>query len=151
MINVTESELPKIHRGMPATVTFDTYGDEEFHGTVSTVMPTVDAASRTFGVEVTLPNANGRVLPGMFGRVHLNLGKADRVVVPDKAVVKQQGSGVHFVYVYQSDGTVKIQNVELGQRLGDRYELISGVEPGSQVVTTGHAALANGRKVKIAK
>lgn len=151
MVNVTESELPKVHKGMPAAITFDTYGDEKFSGVVSTVMPTVDPQSRTFGVEITLPNADGRVLPGMFGRATLNLGKADRVVVPDKAVVKQQGSGNQYVYVLNPDGTVSYNQVELGQRLGDEYELISGVESGSQVVTTGQAKLANGIKVNVAK
>ncbi len=151
VINVTESELPKVHKGMPAAITFDTYGDEKFSGVVSTVMPTVDAQSRTFGVEITLPNADGRVLPGMFGRATLNLGKADRVVVPDKAVVKQQGSGNQYVYVLNSDGTVSFNQVELGQRLGNEYELISGVESSSQVVTSGQAKLANGIKVNVAK
>ena len=151
VINVTESELPKIHKGMPAAIKFDTYGDEQFNGTVSTVMPTVDPQSRTFGVEITLPNGDSRVLPGMFGRVTLNLGKAERVVVPDKAVVKQQGSGNQYIYVLNADGTVSYNQVELGQRLGEEYELISGVEPGSQVVINGQAKLANGVKVKVAK
>ena len=151
VINVTESELPRVRRGMPATLQFDTYGDEKFAGTVTTVMPTVDPQSRTFGVEITLPNGDGRVLPGMFGRATLNLGKADRVVVPDKAVVKQQGSGNQYVYVLNQDGTVSYNQVQLGQRLGDEYELLSGVESGSQVVTTGQSKLANGVKVKVAK
>lgn len=151
VINVTESELPKVHKGMPALIKFDTYGDREFKGTVQTVMPTIDPASRTFGVEITLPNADASVLPGMFGRVTLNLGNANRVVVPDKAVVKQQGSGNHYVYILNADNTVTFTQVELGQRLGDEYELISGVEPGSQVVVSGHARLANGKKVKLAK
>lgn len=151
VINVTESELPRIHKGMPADIRFDTYGDELFKGVVSTVMPTVDPQSRTFGVEITLANADGKVLPGMFGRVTLNLGKADRVVVPDKAVVKQQGSGNQYIYVYNSDGTVSFNQVQLGQRLGSEYELLSGVEPGSQVVVSGQARLANGVKVKVTK
>lgn len=151
VINVTESELPRVRKGMPAIIKFDTYGDEEFKGVVSTVMPTIDPQSRTFGVEVTMPNADSRVLPGMFGRVTLNLGTANRVVVPDKAVVKQQGSGNQYVYVLNSDGTVSYNQVELGQRLGDEYELLSGVESGSQVVVNGQAKLSNGIKVKVAK
>lgn len=149
IINVTESELPHVHKGMPADITFDTYGDEEFKGTVTTVMPTVDPQSRTFGVEITLPNADCKVLPGMFGRVKLNLGKAERVVVPDKAVVKQQGSGNQYVYVLKPDGTVSYNQVQLGQRLGSEYELLSGVESGSQVVISGQSKLANGIKVQV--
>ena len=151
IVNVSESELSKVRRGMPAIVTFDTYGNEIFNGTVPLVSPTVDHASRTFGVEVTLSNSDNRILPGMFGRVELSLGTARRVVVPDKAVVKQPGSGNHYVYVYNADGTVSYNKVELGQRLGDSYELISGVEPGSTVVVSGQSRLANGMKVKVTK
>ena len=93
VINVSESELPKVHKGMPATILFDTFGAEEFKGTITMTMPTVDPATRTFGVEITVPNPDSRILPGMFGRVQLNLGQANHVVVPDRAVVKQQGSG----------------------------------------------------------
>ena len=150
VINVTESELAKIRKGMPADISFDTYGDEVFKGTVSMVAPTVDPASRTFGVEITSTNSDNRILPGMFGRATLNLGSTDRVVVPDKAVVKQQGSGDHYVYVYNpSDGTVSYNKVELGRRMGAEYEIISGVEPGSQVVVSGQSRLANGRKVTV--
>ncbi len=151
IVNVSESELSKVRRGMPAIVTFDTYGNEIFNGTVTLVSPTVDHASRTFGVEVTLSNSDNRILPGMFGRMELSLGTARRVVVPDKAVVKQPGSGNHYVYVYNADGTVSYNKVELGQRLGDSYELISGVEPGSTVVVSGQSRLANGMKVKVTK
>lgn len=151
VINVSESELSKVKKGMPAIVTFDTYGDEIFEGTVTMVSPTVDNASRTFGVEVTIPNSDGKVLPGMFGRVELNLGTARRVVVPDKAVVKQPGSGNHYVYVLNPDGTVSYNQVQLGQRLGDSYELIGGVESGSEVIISGQSRLANGMKVNVAK
>ncbi|MDE6442902.1 MAG: efflux RND transporter periplasmic adaptor subunit [Muribaculaceae bacterium] len=150
VINVTESELANVKKGMPANIKFDTYGDEVFQGTVSMVAPTVDPSSRTFGVEITSANTDNRILPGMFGRATLNLGTRERVVVPDKSVIKQQGSGDHYVYVYNpSDGTVSYNKVELGQRLGSEYELISGVEPGSQVVVSGQTRLANGRKVTL--
>ncbi len=150
VINVSESELPKVHKGMPATILFDTFGSEEFKGTITMTMPTVDPATRTFGVEITVPNPDSRILPGMFGRVQLKLGQANHVVVPDRAVVKQQGSGNHYVYVYK-DGKVEYHKVELGQRIGDAYELLSGVEDGSQVVVSGQNNLANGKEVTIAK
>lgn len=147
VINVSEKELSKVHKGMPATVTFDTYGDEQFHGTVSMVAPTVNTDTRTFAVEVIVANPDERILPGMFGRVSLNLGTISHVVVPDKAVVKQPGSGDHYIYVY-SDGRVSYRKVELGRRIGDTYELISGVESGSDVVTAGQSRLADGIEVK---
>lgn len=150
VINVSESELAKVNNGMPAVVKFDTYGDEEFAGKVTMVAPTVDVATRTFGVEVTVANRDNRILPGMFARVELNLGTMEHVVVPDKAVVKQPGSGNYYVYVYK-DGKVSYNQVQLGQRMGDKYELISGVESGSQVVVSGQSRLANGDAVELAK
>lgn len=150
VINISESELSKVNKGMPAQITFDTYPGEEFSGTITMVSPTVDVNSRTFGAEVTVQNPDSRILPGMFGRVRLNLGSAEHVVVPDQAIVKQPGSGNHFVYVYK-DGKVSYNKVELGQRLGDSYELISGVEPGSQVVISGQSKLADGASVRISE
>ena len=151
VINVNESQLASISKGMPVDLTFNTYGDEVFKGTVSLVMPTVDAASRTVGVEITLPNSDGRVLPGMFGRATVSHGQATHVVVPDRAVVKQQGSGDHYVYVLNSDGTVSYNKVELGQRIGTSYELISGVPSGAEVIVEGQNALTDGKKVQVIK
>ena len=150
VINVSESEFSKITKGMPAEITFDTYGDEQFHGTVSMVSPTVDAASRTFGVEITVPNPDDRILPGMFGRVTLQFGVKRHVVVPDKAVVKQPGSGSHYVYTFDGQN-VKYNKVELGARLGDSYELVSGISAEQQVVVSGQSKLADGVKVQLAK
>lgn len=151
VINVSESEFANIRKGMPALVTFDTYGEEEFNGTVTMVSPTVSTDSRTFGVEITMQNPDSRVLPGMFGRVSLNLGDAEHVVVPDQSIVKQPGSGNHYVYVYNAqDGTVSYNKVELGRRLGSSYELLSGVIPGSRVVVSGQSRLADGQKVEVA-
>lgn len=150
VINVNEGELSRVRKGMEAKVLFDTFGPEEFKGTVSMTMPMVDPQTRTFGVEITVPNPESRILPGMFGRVELNLGQASHVVVPDRAVVKQPGSGNHYVYVYK-DGKVEYRLVELGQRLGDSYEILSGVEDGDQVVVSGQNNLANGKAVDLAK
>lgn len=151
VVNVNESQLSSIKKGMPVDLTFNTYGDEVFKGTVSLVMPTIDAASRTVGVEITLPNPDGRVLPGMFGRATLSHGTSSHVVVPDRAVVKQQGSGDHYVFVLKNDGTVSYNKVELGQRIGTSYELISGVPSGSEVIVEGQNALTDGKKVQVIK
>ncbi|MCH5225486.1 MAG: efflux RND transporter periplasmic adaptor subunit [Muribaculaceae bacterium] len=148
IINVPESQLSKIVKGMPAFITFDTYGDEVFEGHVTMVAPIVDANSRTFAVEIGLQNSQGRVLPGMFGRVKLELGNANHVVVPDRAIVKQPGSANQYIYVYHN-GRVSYNKVEVGQRIGSTYELISGVESGDTVVMTGQTKLADGMAVEI--
>jgi RND family efflux transporter MFP subunit len=150
IVNVNETEYPHVKRGMPVTVKFDTYGDEVFQGQVYLIHPTVDATSRTFQVEVAITNRSDKVRTGMFARVNFNYGTSTSVVVPDRAVQKQVGSGVRYVWVYQG-GEVEFREVELGQRLEDRYEVKGGVVPGTQVVVAGASRLQDGAKVQLKK
>lgn len=150
MINVSESLFSKVKRGMKIYVALDAYGDEQFVGKVSRVYPTVDNSTRTFQVEVSLPNSDERIRPGMFARVTMPYGVANRVVVPDRAIMKLMGSGDRYVYVYNpADGTVQYRKVELGRRMDTEYEILSGVENGEQVVVTGLNALSSGAKVEL--
>ena len=148
MVNVSEPNFPKVTKGMPVTIKLDVYEGEEFEGKVSLVYPTINAATHTFPVEVTLANANQRVRPGMFARVTMGFGTKNHVVVPDMAVVKRAGSGDRYVYVY-NNGKVSYNKVELGRRMGTEYELISGVDNNSQVVIAGQTRLADGVEVEV--
>lgn len=150
IVNVSENYFPKVKKGAPVEVKLDVYGDEKFEGKVNLVYPTIDAATRTFPVEVTVNNANQRIRPGMFARVTMNFGTADHVVVPDMAVIKQAGTGDRYVWIY-NDGKVSYNKVELGRRMDTEYELLSGVENNSQVVIAGQKALLNGVEVVVEK
>lgn len=148
MINATENDFSKFKVGAPVEVTFDAYPGEQFEGKISRIYPTVNPSTRTFQTEILVANQQGKILPGMFARVYMDFGTASRVVVPDLAVVKQTGSGNRYVYVYR-DGRVSMNRVELGQRIGDTYELISGVEDGDSVVVVGQVRLADGVEVQV--
>lgn len=150
LINVSETYFTKVKKGAPVNVKLDVFGDEEFTGKISLVYPTIDPATRTFQVEIQLPNRDQKVRPGMFARATLNFGTQDNVVVPDLAIVKQAGSGDRYVYVYK-DGQVSYNKVELGRRMGAEYELRSGVPDNSQVVVAGQARLINGTEVEVEK
>ncbi len=143
MINVSENDMNTLRQGMPVSVTFDAFPGETFSGKIARIYPTVDTATRTFGVEVRIANGAERIKPGMFARVEVNLGSKNNVVVPDRAIVKQTGSGNKYVYVY-SGGRVSYNKVELGQRLDENYELLSGIADGDTVVITGQTRLADG-------
>ena len=147
-INVNESHYAKTHKNLDVKLNFQTYGDEEFKGNVDIIYPTINTSTHTFPVEISVENKDTRVRPGMFGKVTVNFGTQTRVVVPDQAVVKQAGSGNYYVFTY-ADGKVKRNNVELGQRMGDRYELLSGIESGSNVVIAGHTNLVDGTEVEV--
>lgn len=148
MINVSENDLSLIRNGMPVDVTFDAFGEEPFAGKIVRIYPTVDPATRTFETEVRIANPGGRVLPGMFARVTINMGNRNSVVVPDRAVVKQTGSGNKYVYVLKN-GRVSYNQVQLGQRLDNSYELLSGIADGDTVVITGQSRLADGVEVEV--
>lgn len=148
VINVSETYYKNLSKGMPVEVTLDAYEGETFSGKVSTVYPTIDKATHTFPVEVTIANPEGKVRPGMFARATVNFGDVQRVVVPDVAVVKQIGSGDRFVYVY-NEGKVSYNKVQLGRHMGEYYEIISGVESGAQVVVAGQTRLVDGREVTV--
>ena len=149
-VNVSEKLFTQIKKGMEVDVKLDVYGDEVFKGKVSLVYPTINAATRTFPVEITIANANQRVRPGMFARVTFSYGSANHVVVPDQAVVKQTGSGDRYVYVY-NNGAIEFKKVELGRRMGTEYELLGCVESGVSVVTEGHSRVVNGGKAEVVK
>ena len=148
VINVNESDLAVVKHGMTVDVTFDAYDGEKFTGRITRVAPALDIPTRTFPVEVTVANNDERIRPGMFARVGINLGARDNVVVPDRAVVKQTGSANKYVYTY-SNGTVAYKKVELGQRLDDSFELLSGIEDGDTVVIAGQVRLADGVAVSV--
>lgn len=149
-INVSESYYSKVKTGMPVDVKVEVFGDEKFNGKVSLIYPTIDERSRTFGVEVKISNNNGKVRPGMFARVEFDFGNIKRIVLQDKAIVKQMGSGAKFVYVY-ADGKVAYKQIELGRRIGSDFEILSGLSVGEQVVVAGQAKLADGKEVEIVK
>lgn len=150
IINVSETDYTKVHKGMGVDIALDVYPDEKFKGTVYLIHPTVDASTRTFTVEITIDNAADKVLPGMFARATLNFGTANNIVVPDRAVVKQTGSGNKYIYVYNpGTQTVSFNQVQLGQRIDNTYEVLSGVKDGEMVVISGQTRLSSGTKVDV--
>ncbi len=149
LVNVSESLFTQVHKGMEFEITVDAYPNEVFKGKVNLLYPTVSATTHTFPVEVICQNADQRLRPGMFARVTANFGTNHHVVIPDVAVVKQQGSGEHFVYVLQPDNTVKYTLVELGIRMGNRYEIINGINEGDRIVTEGQVRLKDGVSVTV--
>ncbi|MBO5584864.1 MAG: efflux RND transporter periplasmic adaptor subunit [Bacteroidaceae bacterium] len=150
LVNISEVYYKKVSNGMPVDIQLDAYEDEAFSGKVTIVYPTIDEATHTFPVEVTINNANQKVRPGMFARATVNFGVKNHVLVPDEALVKQIGAGDRYVYVHKG-GKVSYNKVELGKHIGNKYEILSGVNPGDEVVVAGQSRLANGKEVEVVK
>ena len=152
IMNVSEIHYKSIKKGQSVDLVLDSYEGENFTGKVTTISPSIDITTHTFPVEVTINNPQQKVRPGMFARVTVNYGSQSHVLVPDEALVKQIGAGDRYVYVYNAKtSTVSYNKVELGKHIGTKYEILSGVEDGQQVVIAGQARLAEGKKVKVVK
>lgn len=148
IVGVSESLYTKVKKGAEVDVRLDVYGNEVFKGDVKLVYPSIDPETHTFLVEVSIKNNDGRVRPGMFARVTFNYGTEKRAVVSDRAVQKQSGSGERYVYVIK-DGIAEYRKIELGQRINDEFEVISGIDDGETIAITGQSRLSTGTKIKI--
>ena len=148
IINVSENLYSYLKKGMPVSIELDALPEQTFEGKIHRITPSIDAATHTFPVEIIIPNGKEQIKPGMYARVTMKYGTRPNVVVPDRAVVKMLGSGDRFIYVYKADGTVSYQKVEVGRRMQDKYEILSGIADGDEVVVTGQAALKDGMAVE---
>ena len=150
MANVSEMYYPNVKVGQKVDIEVDIFPGEKFEGKVSRINPALDAATRTFAVEITIPNANERLRPGMYARTTFNMGQRKGVVIDDVAVQKQVGSSARFVYVIK-DGKAEYRFVNDGRRIGNKLHIISGLEDGEQVAITSFNRLMDGKEVEISE
>ena len=149
MVNLSEKYLPLVKVGMTATVTTDVYPDKNFNGRVFRIHPTISAATRTFVVEVKVPNKNETLKPGMFARVRLKLGEAEALMVPAIAVMQQTGTNERYVMLHEN-GAAKKVSVQIVNRHDDMLEISSpGIKGGEQLIYAGQSRLEDGAKVNV--
>ena len=149
LVGISETDYTKVKKGDKVKITADALPNQEFTGTVNKIYPTIDPGTHTFTTEIIVPNGDKALRPGMFARVSVEFGVNHSVVIPDVAVVKQQGSSVRIVYVVQPDSTVKSTVVTLGRHFGSSYEILNGLNEGDQVAAKGSTSLRDGDKVKV--
>ena len=150
VIGVSEQYYSYLKKGAAATLSVDALGEETFSGVVTNIFPTLDPVTHTVSAEIEVANKDLKLRPGMYARVHLDFGTKEALTVPDKAIVRQAGSGARYVYVF-SGGKAVYRAVELGQQQGDLYEVVSGLNAGDQVIISAPSNLKNGLSVKLRK
>ena len=149
LVGISESEYTKVKKGQSVSLTVDAIPGETFSGKIERIYPTIDPATHTFKVEVNVPNTDRVLRPGMYARVNVNFGSRRSVIVPDQALVKQEGTGTRFIFVLKADNTVSYLPVTVGRHMGQEYEVLSGLEEGARVVVKGQALLRDGVKVNV--
>ena len=149
LVPISETDYTRVKRGDKVSLSVDALPGKTFTGSIVRLYPTMDAATHTFNAEVRVPNTDRQLRPGMYARVRVDFGSSNSIVVPDAAVLKQQGSGQRVVYVLGEGDTVSIRMVTPGRHFGTNYEILSGLEEGEQVLTGGHTNLKSGDKVEV--
>ncbi len=145
MVKVSENRVKEVSIGQETTITADGFPGEFFPGRISKISPIVDPRSRTFEVEVLIPNPESKLKPGMFARVELVLAKrTDVVMVPLKAVTQKDKSQVVFL---AANGVARACDVKLGISDGVDVEVISGVTEGDKVIVQGNLGLKDGARI----
>mgnify|MGYP006294209445 FL=1 len=149
MVNLSEKYLPSVRTGMQATVSTEVYPGEEFQGTVFRIHPTVNAATRTFTVEIRVPNSHQKLRPGMYAMVDLKLGEKEALIVPSVAVLQVSGTNDRYVMIHR-DGTAHRVKVQIVDRYDDQLEISAPeLREGEQLIFAGQNNLENGDQVRV--
>ncbi|OYD13739.1 hypothetical protein CH333_10150 [candidate division WOR-3 bacterium JGI_Cruoil_03_44_89] len=146
-IQIVERDISKVHKGQSAVITVDAYPDKKFQGKLLQISSFVNPMTKTAEGEIIVPNQGHILKPGMFARVELIVDKHKGVlVVPNKAVLKQEGKEIVFV---DAGNIAKLKEVETGFEDENRTEIISGLELGEPVIVLGNYGLRDSGRIKI--
>jgi Cu(I)/Ag(I) efflux system membrane fusion protein len=135
---VPEAQAGALRTGAPVEATIAAFPGRVFKGTVSTLLPEVNAATRTVRARIVLANPDVSLKPGMFATVQFAAAASSAkpvLLVPAEAVIRTGKRNV--VIVAQAEGRYAPVEVELGRESGDSVEIRKGLEPGAKVVASG--------------
>lgn len=144
-LSIPESFVNQVHAGQPVTITTQSIIQPTM-GTVSKISPSVDRTTRTFLVEVEVPNESGQLKPGSFAKASILVGESEQsITVPASAIYSL--AGIQKIFLIQ-DGIAKEHHVQLGEQTRDWVEIISPkIAPDARVVTSGQRLLSTGIRV----
>ena len=153
---VPQQESAKVRVGSTLQVVSEDLGGRQFNGRVTALDSLVDQTTRNFQVQATLPNPDGKLKPGMFVQVQFGVGTArDVVTLPASAISYAPYGDSVFVISEMKDPKgqtykgVRQQFVKIDGSRGDQVAVVSGINPGDEVVTSGVFKLRNGAAVTI--
>ena len=151
LAGVPERYALEITVGAAASVSFSVMPDERFESSVAYAGATVDQQSRTFPVELALPNPGAMIKPEMIADIEIVLEQIDAaIVVPQQALVSMEEGHVVFV-VEGGDGEARAvaRSVEVAISQGNEVVIGSGLEAGSRLVVVGQQGLTDGDRVRV--
>lgn len=148
-----QQQLGRVEPGQSLELTADAFGDAAFSGKLIAVSPKVDASSRNFAVQGEIPNADGRLRPGMFVEISVESGAAEaHVTVPRTAISYSLYGDSVYVVMQPKDGDMPVAKerfVRTGEERDGRVAILEGIEAGETVVTAGQLKLRDGARLNI--
>lgn len=144
---VPETRLSMIREGQPIKAVSSAYPDRPFSGTIATIDPVIDPATRAVRVRAILPNPDRMLKPGMLLTVSVAARQRQSLAVPELAVV---GEGDERYLFIVAEGKARRVKVATGMRQNGLVEILDGVKPGQKVVTDGVVKLSDGAPVRLA-
>jgi RND family efflux transporter MFP subunit len=143
---IDETNLRFVKVGESITVLLDAYPDQAFTGKVTQIVPAADPNTRSFLLKIELPQ-DASVRSGLFGRANFSRGERDSLMIPRTAVVDR--GALKIVYVVGPDRIASLRYVTVGQLVGDRLEVLSGLNPSEMVVVSPLDPEIGGKKVEV--
>ncbi len=145
---VSERDYALLEPGQQVNLNTDAYPGRTWSGRISRIAPIFREGSRQARVEVSIPNADSSLRPGMFVRVAAVLDRVETAtIVPESAITSREGRSVVFS-LNDAQDTVRMVPVQVGIRDGNSVQIIQG-EVGSRVVTLGQQLLGDGSAVHV--
>ncbi len=146
---IPEKMAPWINTGESVQLQVDAYQGRTFNGRVSRISPAVNTSTRAFPFEALVPNPDAALKPGTFARVHIESSKIDNVLTLPYAAL-QYRYGVNRVFVVDGD-KLALRELSVGERVGDRIEILGGVKAGERVAVSDVDTLNDGTAVTVTK
>src|SRR5437660_604644 len=141
-----ESELSMLQTGQEVTVTTSSYPNDHFQGQVAVINPFLEQTKRTAKVRIDIPNPDFKLRPGMYSNVELRMDMGEGLVVPASAVMPTGSREIAFVD--KGGGKLEPRIVELGEQIGDHYEVKSGLAEGERVIASANFLIDAESKVQ---
>jgi len=153
-LNVAERFISKMAMNLPCEITLDAWPGEIFLGSISEISPTVDQASRTMEIRVTVSNTDSKLKQGMFAKVKIITERRNNIVkIPAAAVIRRFGE--EYVYVVEKDPSnsdfniVKKRSIVPGILIDGVLEVQDGLAQDEEIVIRGQTLLDDGSRVNV--
>jgi RND family efflux transporter MFP subunit len=149
--DVSESYLSEVNEGAKVKVEFPVYPDMNLEVPIYRKGNIINPNNRTFTIQLKLNNPDHRLKPNLLSIIHINDFSADSAMVIPSALIKQDITGSYLYTLQQTGGKwiAKKVYVQTGQSYLDKTMVVSGIQPGQQVIVQGYNQVSDGSEVNV--